>query len=338
MTPQASAITILRCARHRRATKLVTGLENGGVRIEGFDAGKFFAFSEHDISNLGDLASVLDDTSRDPRAFAVRGEPLPETNRERCRRLLYKHEDGTPPTFREKPRLWVVLDFDEVPGPHRFDLRDGETAGIYCRTLLPPPWQRCSYWWGLSSSAGFKPGVRIKLAFWLDRAVFGAELERHLKGCPIDVSTLRAVQPIYVARPILVDVDDPISQRTGLEQDIHDAVSLPELPAAAPQPATATHSPEGSRYVSGNSERIAYQRLDALCRAIERAGIGGRHRCLIWAAARAIELDDALPREAIAKELIGAAHRAGLDDSDADLARQIRNGFRIGIFGTGAAA
>ena len=93
----------------------------------------------------------------------------------------------------------------------------------------------------MSSSAGFKPGVRIKLAFWLNRPVLGAEIERHLKGCPIDASTLRCVQPIYVARPILVGVPDPIEQRTGLEEDIHDAVPLPVLPAEerppqAPQP------------------------------------------------------------------------------------------------------
>ena len=76
----------------------------------------------------------------------------------------------------------------------------------------------------------------------------------------------------------------------------------------------------------------------SLCRAVERAGVGGRHRCLIWAAARAVELDDAIPRASIADALIDAAKRAGLEDSDGDLARQVRNGFKLGIFGTGAAA
>ena len=180
--------------------------------------------------------------------------------------------------------------------------------------------------------------MRIKLAFWLNRPTLGAELERQLKGCPIDVSTLRAVQPIYVARPILVDVDDPIRVRTGVEEDLHDVVTLPELPAEAPRPTLDTRSPEGRRYVSGNSERVAYQRLEALCRAVERAGVGARHRCLLWASARAVELDDAIPRAAIAAELIASARRAGLDDSEAELARHVRNGFKLGIFGTEAAA
>ena len=50
---------------------------------------------------------------------------------------------------------------------------DGALAAIYCRTLLPKPWQRCAFWWGFSSSAGFRPGIRIKLAFWLSRPVLG---------------------------------------------------------------------------------------------------------------------------------------------------------------------
>jgi hypothetical protein len=230
-----------------------------------------------------------------------------------------------------------MIDFDDVPGPFKFDPRDGALAAIYCRTLLPKLWQRCSFWWGLSSSAGFRPGIRIKLAFWLSRPVLGRELERHLKGCPIDASTLRPVQPIYVARPILVNVDDPIGRRSGFEEDIHDAVAVPALPAEAAKPVQAVLSPTGRRYVSGANPSVAEKRLDALCGTIERAGVGGRHRCLIWAAARAVELDDALPRTGIALELIAAARRAGLQDSDGDLKRQIRNGFRIGIFGAGAA-
>ena len=332
----ADSVTILRCAKGHRATKLITANANGDVNVAGYDAGMFFEISECPIAGLPDLADVLSRTSRDPQACAIRGEPLLGTNRKRCRRLLYTHEDGTPPTFRDVARRWVVIDFDDVPGPYRFDPRDGELAAIYCRTLLPEPWRRSSYWWGLSSSAGFKSGVRIKLAFWLGRPVLGAELERHLKGCPIDASTLRAVQPIYVARPILVNVADPIGRRTGIEHGTNDQVALPELPAVA-APERAMHSPSGCRYVSGSSHDVAERRLDALCRAVERAPVGGRHRCLMWAAARAVELDDALPREAIARELIAAARRAQLDDHEADLARQVRNGFKLGIFGAEAA-
>src|SRR6476659_3502392 len=191
------AITILRCASNRRATKLVAQLPDGAVRIDGYNTRRFAAATEQEIAGIGGLFSVLDEISRDPLRFPIRAEPLEGINREQCRRLLYKHEDGTLPSFREVPRRWTILDFDEVPGPYRFDPCDGALAAAYCRLLLPDAWRRCSVWWGLSSSAGFRPGVRIKIAFWLDRACTGREVERHLAGCPIDVSTLRAVQPIF---------------------------------------------------------------------------------------------------------------------------------------------
>ena len=296
MTPLATdSITIMRCARNRRATKLVTGLPDGSIRVDSYDAGKFAAVAERQVAGIADLALALDEVSLDPRCFVIRGEPLAGINRERCRRLLYKHEDGTPPAFREVPRRWAIIDFDDPPGPYRFDPRDGALAAIYCRSLLPPAWRRSSFWWALSSSAGFKAGVRVKVAFWLDRAATWRELERILAGCPIDASTLRPVQPIFVARPILVDVADPIRQRSGFEEDIHDAVPLPELVAEA-APAERAHPVAGRAALrERRGPDAAQKRLDALCRAIERANVGGRHRCLIWAAARAVELDDATP-------------------------------------------
>lgn len=331
-------VTVMRCAGNRRATKLVTGLPDHSVRVDSYDAGRLAAVIERRVSGIGELAPALDEVSLDPRCYVIRGEPLEGINRERCRRLLYKHDDGTPPTFREVPRRWAVIDFDDPPGPYGFDPCDGALAAVYCRSLLPPAWRRCSFWWGQSSSAGFKAGVRVKVAFWLDRAATGRELERMLAGCPIDASTLRPVQPIFVARPILVNLADPIRRRSGFEEDVHDAVPMP-VPAVEATPQQRPFlSPAGRRYVSGAAPDTAQRRLDALCGAIERSAVGGRHRCLIWAAARAVELDDALPRERIAMELMAAARRAGLADGDNDLARQVRNGFRLGIFGAEAAA
>jgi hypothetical protein len=133
-----------------------------------------------------------------------------------------------------------------------------------------------------------------------------------------------------------VCVTDPITVRMGIEWDIDDQVDLPELPAMSAHFTPATHAPDGRRYISGSSDAVARRRLAALCRIMERAPVGGRHRRLIWAAARAIELDDALPRASMADDLISAAQRAGLTDQEADLARQVKNGFRIGIFGSGA--
>jgi hypothetical protein len=334
-------MTIARCAAGRRATKRISLSADGLPQIEGYDAGKFISAIPVSIDGPAGFRTLMDQVACNPRDFVLRGELLPDVDARRCRRLLYEHheDDGsvTPPTFREVPRCWAIIDFDNVPTQPGIDPRDGGAAAGYCRSLLPEPWTCASCWWGLSSSAGFKPGIRIKLGFWLSRAVLGREVERHLKGCPIDASTLRAVQPIYIARPILVGLPDPIRQRTGALLVGEDAVELSELPQDVPR-FTNTHSADGRRYVSGDDAGCAERRLAGLCEAVERARVGERHRCLIWAAARAIELDDAIPRAAIAAELVAAAQRAGLDDHEADLARQVRNGFRIGIFGSAGAA
>lgn len=337
----SDSVTVAKCAVGRRATKRISLSAAGLPQIEGYDAGKYISAISVSIASAAGLRSILDQVARNPRDFILRGELLPDANAGRCRRLLYPHheDDGsvTPPTFREVPRRWAIIDFDNVPTPPDMNPSDGAAAAAHCRSLLPEAWASAACWWGLSSSAGFKPGIRIKLGFWLARAVLGGEVERHLKGCPIDASTLRAVQPIYIARPVLVDVPDPIGQRTGALLDGQDAADLPELPAVQ-QRTVEAHSGGGRRYVSGDDAGRAERRLAGLCDAVERARIGERHRCLIWAAATAVELDDAIPRADIAAELIAAAQRAGLEDHEADLARQVRNGFRLGVFGSAGAA
>ena len=95
--------------------------------------------------------------------------------------------------------------------------------------------------------------------------------------------------------------------------------------------------PPGAATSAVSTADTAQRRLAALCGAIERTAVGQRRLCLLWASVRAVELDDALPRIAIAAELIAAARRAGLDESEGELVRQVRDGFRIGIFGTGGA-
>jgi hypothetical protein len=179
----------------------------------------------------------------------------------------------------------------------------------------------------------------MRLAFWLDQPVGKDLLDRWLADVPVDATVFRTVQAIYVARPILKGVADPVPRRSGLFVDVGDAVPVPVLPAEEPKaPAVPTHSPEGRRYVSGASPSVAELRLQPLCDAVTRAGKGSRHRCLLWAAARAVELDDAIPRAEIAAELLTAARKAGLEEPDKELERQILNGFKIGVFGAGAAA
>jgi hypothetical protein len=251
-------LTVLRCRRGHRATKVVRRSANDQVEILGYDAGWLFRVQERPVTGFRGLAEALGRIVADPAAFAIRAEPLPGIDHRRARRLLYPHheDDGTitPPTFQDVPRCWAILDVDSLPAPAGLDPCDGGNAAAHCRRLLPLPWRAATCWWALSASAGFKPGIRIKLAFWLDRPMLGAEVARHLAGCPIDPCTLRAVQPIYLAAPILTGgIADPVPVRCGLAVAADDAVELPELPPPAPVEVHATHDAAGRRYVSGGT-------------------------------------------------------------------------------------
>ena len=215
-----------------------------------------------------------------------------------------------------------------MPGPYPFDPANARLGGMWCRSKLPPEFARAGFGWQATSSAGFKPTPRIRLWFWLDRPVGYAEAKRWLAGaCPSTPRRRGRCSRSTVADPILEAVDDPVrGRRFGVSPDRDDVVAVPELSepvrAVAPE-----HSPEGHRYVSGQPRTVAEKRLEALAQTVRNAGVGSRHGALFSASCRALELDDALSRREIAAALMAAAKAAGLPDPDADLARQIKNGF-----------
>lgn len=338
----ADSITVLRCRSGHRATKRWhIGPATGELLCDGYDAGYRFAVTEQAVDGLCDVGRVIDQIRRDPRNFIVMGEPAPGIDLRDCRRLLHKQPDGTPPTLTVKARRWLPLDFDDVPGPFSFDTADAELAALHCRSRLPAEFHTASFVYQATSSAGFKPGCRVRLFFWLDRTITTAEADRWLSRCPVDPSVWRAAQPIYAADPILErGVTDPVKgERFGIVDDHSGTVAVPELPEPKAPTRPPLHSPDGRRYVSGCSSTTAGKRLDALCRGIKQATKGNRHRAMMWAAVRAVELDDALSRGEIADALLDAMRgHSDITESDDDLRRQIKNGFKIGVYGLGAGA
>ena len=118
------------------------------------------------------------------------------------------------PTFEDRPRFWLIFDVDRVPVPEhlRGDWVDEPEAAVeHVLSLLPEPFQSATCWWSISSSAAV-PGpngrevaseFKLKLAFWLSRALLGAEVKRWMavEKAPVDPAVFGAVQLIYLARP-----------------------------------------------------------------------------------------------------------------------------------------
>jgi hypothetical protein len=147
------------------------------------------------------------------------------------------------PTFEDCPRAWAIFDVDRipVPGHMRGDWVDvPEEAVEHVRALLPEPFQTATCWWSLSASAAVPdPSGRVvsdtfklKLAFWLDRPLTGAEIKRWMgaENAPVDPAVFNAIQLIYLARPKLGHgLHAPVPRRTGMLQGEVEAVEVPEF-------------------------------------------------------------------------------------------------------------
>jgi hypothetical protein len=315
------------------ATKRITP----GPVIHGYDDAKTFAVREEPVSGIHTLAQALERLQDCPRAFVVRGAPAPGIDRRNTRRLAKQHFDAETgevlePTFVACPRRWLLIDFDDdVPVPTAFDWRDGELSGLHLIRSLPPQFAGRAFFWSFTSTAGIKPGLRMRLAFWLERPVSEAEAGRWLKGCPVDLSLYRAVQPHYTAGPVFAGMADPLPQRCGFSEDFTDAVPVPELPEPAPaprpEPPPRRHQPD-----DGQERRYALAALVSeagrLARTAPGQGVGhGRHAALFTGALRMSRFitTGALSCAEVTHDLITAAQQAGLSDGWDELLRTVSN-------------
>ena len=131
-----------------------------------------------------------------------------------------------------------------------------DAAVEHVLSLLPEPFQTATCWWSISSSAAV-PGpngrevaskFKLKLAFWLSRALLGAEVKRWMavEKAPVDPAVFGAVQLIYLARPGFGHgLHDPVPRRCGLWRGETDTVEVPEL---LPEP-DRERTPGRNRYL-----------------------------------------------------------------------------------------
>jgi hypothetical protein len=182
------------------------------------------------------------------------------------------------PMFEDCSRAWVIFDVDRIPVPEHMagDWVDHPESSVeHVLTLLPEPFQSATCWWSLSSSAAV-PGktgrevsatFKLKLAFWLDRALTGAEVKRWMAAekAPVDPAVFNAIQLIYLARPKLGHgLHDPVPRRSGIWQGEADTV---EVPAVLPEPEPHSYETSAAGFAPAEG-------LDDLCDAL-RARLEG---------------------------------------------------------------
>lgn len=180
--------------------------------------------AELPCEDLPSLVKALDAASR-LGAFVVRGRILPGVDRTKMRRAHV-----TDPTLTDASHHWLLLDFDNHrPEVDRHDFAQNTTRYAEdARNLLPEPFRGAVCWYQATGGAGFKPGVRLRLGFWLDRAVSNLEIKTWLRGLPLDFSIFTPSQPCFVANPSLAPgLEDPVRVRSGVLPGQHNQVAVP---------------------------------------------------------------------------------------------------------------
>jgi hypothetical protein len=228
--------------------------------ITAYGNAKTFEISEYSVGNLDELAQLLAGIESCPRALIVRGRPAEGIDRKQAFRRLHPRtrSDGTvePATLQPAARHWIPLVLDSIPCPDSLDpVHEPDWAVEHAVRHLPEEFHGTSCWWALTSGQGFKPGLRMRLFFWADRALAEWELKQWLADSPVDRSIFAPAQPIYIARPIFVGMPDPVPTRSGIWRGDRDVITPPTI--TKPEVATVREPSDcqsSSTYFDGSHE------------------------------------------------------------------------------------
>jgi len=262
------------------------------------------------VADLAALADLLRELAPVSRCCIVRGEPIDPARVVRVRRLLHPDpQTGELPTLREVPRRWVSIDVDSVPVPAGTDLHDLAACARAVVPRLPHAFRDVAGIVTATASHGIKPGVRLRLWYWLSRPTTGEELPQWFHGCPVDPATFRTVQPNYTAAPIFSDgMADPLPSRLAMLPGAHGVAKVPAASLLRPVRVV--------RAVPFDAGGDASGRFAGLVRTVRNAPEGERHHVLFWAACRAGELVRAggIGEATAAAALASAAMQGGGED------------------------
>jgi hypothetical protein len=186
---------------------------------------------------------MLEGMQGQPNMCILRGELINPPRVFGAHRRLLEKKDGIAPTLKDVPRRWVALDFDSIDAPDGLDRHDLVACGKIAAQTLPKAFHGCRAIVHATSSHMIKPGIRIRLWYWLDRPTFGHELKRWLGKCVSDHSVLNAIEPIYCAAPLFEDpAMNPLKERLADMPGLP-VVNVPASLAKKSQPGGANRPP-----------------------------------------------------------------------------------------------
>ena len=308
---ETDTMTVLH-APGRRLAKRVRA--NGTV--DAYQGAKHYDLTECPVSGLDELADALAWLLPRPAYAVVRGTIADPARVVGVRRLVHPCRDtGELPTLHETPRRWLALDVDSLPLPPDGDVRDVAGCGAYARLCLPSAFHAARCIAVASGSHGIKAGMRLRLWFWLQRALTGPECKRWLRGYPVDPALFSPAQLIFCAAPVFdTGAADPVPHRLAWLPGTRADVAPPSAGALAPLPPRPLPVPG-----AGGAGFYAIAALAGAAAKVARAPERTRHPALLGEAMRLAGLvkDGLLGADAVRRALARAAQDCGLPDVEA---------------------
>jgi P4 family phage/plasmid primase-like protien len=222
-------MTLLTCnAPNTIATKTFIKQSDGTVIKKGYNAGMLFKHSEEPIKSLRDIEKLFLKIENIPNTFAIRGK-----SKEDAAEVVHRRIHGELAAFDAALHRWTILDIDKIICPDFIITVEDKIKWIVQQ--LPDVFHGADCVCKLSSSYGLDKKSNSfsgHLAFMLDRPCSDVELKAYFKGynSPVDVALFSPVQPHYTAKPIFVDMDDPVEKRVFyIKGENAKIVTLPKI-------------------------------------------------------------------------------------------------------------
>lgn len=190
-----------------------------------------FKVAQVSVSSITDLATLLGKLHKKPKRCLIHGAPKPEAEREPGKVAGTWLRSNV--NFDDQPLHTFLIDVDGFEPFASDPVREpAEAVQEYLQSCLPPEFQRASFYWHLSSSAGM-PGkeskLKVHLWFWLKTPYTCAQLTEwaNVVGTVVDRAVYRKVQVRYTADPLFEEGRiDPVPVRAGLHRGETDELDL----------------------------------------------------------------------------------------------------------------
>jgi len=195
-------VTIARALNGKRLNKTIY---KDGTSIP-YDNAFYFKFFSKEIECLDDLCQLVSFLLARPQSCLIRGVAKDDTLNKQRRLLFDKRDEKTgivhPATIIEQEQNWFALDIDGY-GNSSGNLKQ-DTKNV----LLALGLEGVQAFAIPSASYLIKQGIRIRLFLWNSMKVSCLTLKKYFTKIA-DPALFHPIQPIYVARPTFVGMNDP---------------------------------------------------------------------------------------------------------------------------------